>query len=67
MMEDFAHADVHLEEDGEEVFLLDGNLKSIEGMACPVHAGKEVKDEVLDGGAVSRKRKRILAGGRRCR
>ena len=56
MTEDLAHADVHLEEDGEELRILKRHLKTIEGVTSPIHASEEVEDDVPDGIAVLRKR-----------
>ena len=46
---DSAHAIVSLEEDGEEAWVLEGNLKTIEGVTCAIHASEEVKDDVMHG------------------
>ena len=48
MLEDLPHAGVHLEEDGEELRVLDGNLKAIEGVTGPIHASEEIEDDMSD-------------------
>ena len=49
MADDFPHSGVDLEEDGEELTVLDGNLEAFEGIACTIHASEEVEDDMLDG------------------
>ena len=49
MADDFPHSGVDLEEDGEELAVLDGNLEAFEGIACTIHASEEVEDDMLDG------------------
>ena len=49
MADDLPHPGVDLEEDGEELTVLDGNLEAFEGVACTIHAREEVEDDMLDG------------------
>ena len=46
MLQDLPHADVHLEEDSEELRILDRHLEALEGIAGSIHAGEEVEDDV---------------------
>ena len=47
--DDLPHPGVDLEEDGEELTVLDGNLEAFEGVACTIHAREEVEDDMFDG------------------